>query len=109
MTRVKVCGITSVTDAVLSAEAGADALGFIFAPVSRRLVSPGVARQAGLSVGPGPARVGVFMNQALDEVLRDATGLPVVVAEEALSCVALGTGRALEEMKRLRQVLSSMY
>ena len=45
----------------------------------------------------------------LDEVLRDATGLPVTVAEEALSCVALGTGRALEEMKRLRQVLSSMY
>jgi rod shape-determining protein MreB len=45
----------------------------------------------------------------LDEVLRDATGLPVVVAEEPLNCVALGTGRALEEMKRLRQVLSSMY
>lgn len=45
----------------------------------------------------------------LDEVLREATGLPVVVAEEPLSCVALGTGRALEEMKRLRQVLSSMY
>jgi rod shape-determining protein MreB len=45
----------------------------------------------------------------LDEVLRDSTGLPVVVAEAALSCVALGTGRALEEMKRLRQVLSSMY
>ncbi len=45
----------------------------------------------------------------LDEVLRDATGLPVVVAEEPLNCVALGTGRALEEIKRLRQVLSSMY
>jgi rod shape-determining protein MreB len=45
----------------------------------------------------------------LDEVLRHSTGLPVVVAEEPLSCVALGTGRALEEMKRLRQVLSSMY
>jgi rod shape-determining protein MreB len=45
----------------------------------------------------------------LDEVLRDATGLPVVVAEEPLSCVALGTGRALEELKRLRQVLTSMY
>jgi rod shape-determining protein MreB len=45
----------------------------------------------------------------LDEVLRDATGLPVVVAEEPLNCVALGTGRALEEMKRLRHVLSSMY
>ena len=45
----------------------------------------------------------------LDEVLRAATGLPVVVAEQALSCVALGTGRALEEIKRLRHVLSSMY
>jgi rod shape-determining protein MreB len=45
----------------------------------------------------------------LDAVLREATGLPVVVAEDALSCVALGTGRALEEMKRLRHVLTSMY
>jgi rod shape-determining protein MreB len=44
----------------------------------------------------------------LDEVLRAHTGLPVTVAEDALCCVALGTGRALEEMKRLRQVLSSM-
>jgi rod shape-determining protein MreB len=45
----------------------------------------------------------------LDQVLREATGLPVVVAEDALQCVALGTGRALEEMKRLRNVLTSMY
>ena len=45
----------------------------------------------------------------LDEVLREATGLPVVVAENPLSCVALGTGRALEEMKRLRNVLTTMY
>lgn len=68
--RVKVCGTTSVRDAVLGAEAGADALGFIFAPVSRRLVTPQVAREAGLSVGPAVARVGVFLNQGLDEVLR---------------------------------------
>lgn len=45
----------------------------------------------------------------LDRVLRDSTGLPVAVAENPLSCVALGTGRALEEMKRLRNVLTSMY
>lgn len=41
----------------------------------------------------------------LDKVLRDATGLPVLVAENALSCVALGTGRCLEEMKTLKSVL----
>jgi rod shape-determining protein MreB len=45
----------------------------------------------------------------LDQVLRDATGLPVAVAEAALQCVALGTGRALEDMKRLRNVLTTMY
>ena len=51
---------------------------------------------------------GALLNR-LDAVLRTATGLPVMVAEDALSCVALGTGRALEEMKRLRHVLTSMY
>ena len=45
----------------------------------------------------------------LDEVLRDATGLPVGIAEAPLQCVALGTGRALEEIRRLRNVLTSMY
>ena len=35
--------------------------------------------------------------QDLDDVLREATGLPVTVAEEPLTCVALGTGRALED------------
>ena len=45
----------------------------------------------------------------LDQVLRDATGLSVAVAENPLQCVALGTGRALEERKRLHNVLMSMY
>ncbi len=45
----------------------------------------------------------------LDFVLRHATGLPVSVADDPLSCVALGTGRALEEMKTLKSVLISMY
>ena len=44
----------------------------------------------------------------MDYVLRYATGLPVSIAADALSCVAMGTGRALEEMKKLRHVLSSM-
>ncbi|MEZ5667131.1 MAG: rod shape-determining protein [Alphaproteobacteria bacterium] len=41
----------------------------------------------------------------LDYVLRHATGLPVSIGDDALSCVALGTGRALEELKTLRHVL----
>ena len=45
----------------------------------------------------------------LDHVLRHATGLPVSIADEALSCVAMGTGRCLEEMKVLKHVLQEAY
>ena len=45
----------------------------------------------------------------LDFVLRKATGLPVSIAEDPLSCVAQGTGRCLEEMKTLKSVLINMY
>ena len=44
--------------------------------------------------------------QGLDEVLRDETGLPVTVADDPLTCVALGTGRALED-PMFRGVLQS--
>ena len=42
----------------------------------------------------------------LDDVLREETGLPVIVAEDPLTCVALGTGRALED-PAFRGVLQS--
>jgi len=42
---------------------------------------------------------------ALDDKLRKATGLPVSIADKPLQCVALGTGRCLEEMKTLKNVL----
>jgi len=45
----------------------------------------------------------------LDHVLRHATGLPVSIADDPLSCVALGAGRCLEEMKTLKNVLISPY
>ncbi len=45
----------------------------------------------------------------LDAVLRGATGLPVSIADQTLSCVALGTGQCLEEMRTLNNVLIQMY
>ncbi|PZQ60115.1 MAG: rod shape-determining protein [Sphingomonas taxi] len=44
--------------------------------------------------------------QGLDEVLRDETGLPVTIADDPLVCVAVGTGRALED-PRFRAVLQN--
>src|SRR5262247_1295806 len=45
----------------------------------------------------------------LDQVLREETGLPVSIADEPLSCVALGTGKVLEHINTHKQVLSSVY
>ena len=45
----------------------------------------------------------------LDAYLREATGLQVSIADEALSCVVLGTGRALEHIKTMKHVLSVAY
>ena len=45
----------------------------------------------------------------MDFMLRHATGLPVSLADDPMTCVVLGTGRALEEMRRLKDVLSTMY
>jgi rod shape-determining protein MreB len=45
----------------------------------------------------------------LDFVLRHSTGLPVSIADDPLSCVALGTGRCLEDMKMYRNVLIDTY
>ncbi|AEP10178.1 rod shape-determining protein [Micavibrio aeruginosavorus] len=45
----------------------------------------------------------------LDHVLRHATGLAVTIADDPLSCVALGTGHALEEEKALKNVLIGSY
>ena len=44
----------------------------------------------------------------LDLVLREATGLPVSIAEEPLNCVVKGTGKALDHISKLKNILSSM-
>ncbi len=69
-THIKICGTTSLGDALDAAEAGADAIGLIFAPISKRRVAPDVARRISLAVGPGVGRVGVFLGQTVAEILQ---------------------------------------
>ncbi len=45
----------------------------------------------------------------LDEVIRKATGLPVSVAENALQCVAYGSGDAVEKYSKYENILTTMY
>jgi phosphoribosylanthranilate isomerase len=77
MTLVKICGITSVEDALLSIAAGADALGLNFVPTSKRVVSPATAAHIVDSVGDLVEMVAVVANRSTSDLedLRDATGI----------------------------------
>ncbi len=67
--RVKICGITRIEDAVAASMAGADALGFVFAP-SKRRVTPEVAAGIAAKLDPFVTVVGVFKDAPLEDVLE---------------------------------------
>jgi phosphoribosylanthranilate isomerase len=67
-TRVKICGITSVSDGLAAARHGADAIGLIFYPPSPRLVTLERAREIAASLPAFVARVAVFVNPPAADV-----------------------------------------
>ncbi|MEO5822102.1 MAG: phosphoribosylanthranilate isomerase [Vicinamibacteraceae bacterium] len=74
MSRVamKFCGITRVEDAWAAADLGAAAIGFVFAPSSRRAVAPDAARAIAATLPPFLQRVGVFVDLPVAEVRQIA-------------------------------------
>ena len=80
ITPVKICGITRCEDATLAARLGAACVGFVFWPQSPRFVEPAAAADILAVLPPHVAGVGVFVNQAIDEVnaIADRVGLGAV-------------------------------
>ena len=78
-TKIKICGITNLEDARFAAGALVDYLGFIFYEPSPRYIEPG---EAGAIINwiEGPEKVGVFVNQPIDDVnsIARQTGLDYV-------------------------------
>jgi len=68
-TRVKICGITRVQDALAAADAGADAIGLVFYPESRRAVSIAAANLIIRELPPFITSVGLFVDAPTHDVL----------------------------------------
>lgn len=70
--RVKICGITDLEDALAAVDAGADALGFNFAPEAKkkgRYIDPNAAAEIAATVGPFVTTVAVLVNADPDDVM----------------------------------------
>jgi len=68
VTRVKICGLTRRDDALRAVEAGADALGFVFALRSRRKADPAMVARIVAELPSTVTTVGVFQDQPLEVV-----------------------------------------
>lgn len=93
---VKICGLTNRADALAAAAAGADLVGFVFFPASRRCVEPAAVSWIA-TLPPHPGRVGVFRDQ-------DPAFVATIAAQAGLGWVQLHGEEEPEVVERLGQV-----
>ena len=105
MVKVKVCGITNLGDARVAADAGADAIGLVFAESPRR-VSVERAKEIAAALPQDVLKVGVFVDAGPEEVLRIAREVGLDYAQlhgdEPPEAVAEIRGSGVGVMKALR-------
>ena len=80
MVKVKICGITTLDDARMAVDAGADALGFVFYDKSPRCINPVAAANIIAKLPPFIQTVGLFVNEEIGQInwTADFCGLDVV-------------------------------
>jgi phosphoribosylanthranilate isomerase len=113
MTLVKICGITNPGDARVAADAGADAVGFIFAD-SPRYVDAEEARRISIALPANVIKVGVFVDEEPAEILRISREVGLDLAQlhgdETPEAVTAVREAGVKVMKALRvKSAASLY
>lgn len=95
MVRVKICGLTSVDDALGAVAAGADAIGLVFYPPSPRCVTVAQASTIARAVGPFVTVVGLFVDASAEDIEKVLAAVPLHVlqfhgAESPADCARFG-------------------
>jgi phosphoribosylanthranilate isomerase len=104
----KICATTNVEDALLAVDAGADAVGFVFAPSKRHVTAEEVA-EITPGLPEGIEKIGIFMTQDADEILSAVkhAGLTGVQLNSAFSPALIsGLKDATGGRLRVLQVVS---
>ena len=81
MIKVKICGLTNLEDALIAAEAGADALGFVLYPRSPRCVKSNTVQEIVRQLPPYVTTVGVFANIGAKEIMDIMRGCGLDLAQ----------------------------
>jgi len=80
-TRIKICGVSQIADVDAAAEAGADAVGFVFHPASPRFVTAERAAQLARALPPFITPVGLFVNAPRADIDRVLAVIPTLVLQ----------------------------
>lgn len=80
-TRIKICGITRQDDALAAADAGADAVGFVFYAASPRHVQPAAAGTIVRALPPFVTTVGLFVDAPAGEVRSVLAAVPLALLQ----------------------------
>ncbi|MCR5376921.1 MAG: phosphoribosylanthranilate isomerase [Lachnospiraceae bacterium] len=97
MTQIKLCGLSRPQDIATANALRPDYIGFVFAKASRRYVAPETARELRALLDPGIRAVGVFVNEAPEQVAA-------LLSEGIIDIAQLHGAEDEEYIKRLRRL-----
>ncbi|MCG7335192.1 phosphoribosylanthranilate isomerase [Sporosarcina sp. ACRSM] len=120
MTKVKICGLMESQHVKVAVDAGADAIGFVFAP-SKRRISIQEAKELAKDIPSHVEKIGVFVNASIEELQQTYREVPLdfvqlhgdenaeLIQEAGLPSIKALSVRSVEDVERASQYEADYY